>query len=393
MQSDLKSRKIILINSLLILIFVLFQATINFFISSYISEKTNQVEESYNKKIEHISTMRHIAHERTLLALSIYLTNDFWQRDEYYMQFTDLAEAFIKERNKLEGLSLEVDELQKLQELYAVIRHTQPLQVNIVKRIMNGESKEVFSDLVIKDLPLEKDLSNAFKNLLQTVNNGYSQQRSRLYNIQTQASFLGMLFSLVVIISIFLVIRRIMFKMESVEHQLVQEKEKLSWDAVHDPLTNVYNRRWLIDYLSAINRYDFAVHSLIYIDLDNFKQINDEYSHDAGDKYLQETVRQISRCIRSNDHISRLGGDEFCIYLGNCKKEKAQFIAECILNKVAEFQVECNQKIIKSNGCSIGLTTFTSEISEFEVVVKQADEAAMKAKQLGKNRIAWYNDE
>jgi diguanylate cyclase (GGDEF)-like protein len=184
-----------------------------------------------------------------------------------------------------------------------------------------------------------------------------------------------------------------MTKMESVEHQLVQEKERLSWDAVHDPLTNVYNRRWLMNYFSTMNRYDFAVHSLIYIDLDNFKQINDRYSHDAGDKYLQETVHQISKCIRSNDHIARLGGDEFCVYLGNCNKEKAQFIAECILRNVADFQIECNEHIVKSNGCSIGLTSFTSEISEFEEVLKQADQAAIKAKQSGKNRIEWYNDE
>lgn len=391
-MSSLRSRKIILANSSLILLFVLVQTVAILIISSTTSKKITAVEETYNQKIETIFMMRHIAHDRTLTALSIYVTRDPWLRDDYYMEFSEMAEQFIKARIRLESLHLQDNESVELQKLYTIIRETQPLQVDIVKRILEGEETRVFADLVGKDLPWEERLSKQFVQLINTVNENYRLQRSELNKANTSSMLFGMLVSMMIIVAIFMIVRHVMRKLEHIELNLVEEKEQLSWDAVHDSLTGVYNRRWLLDFFATMPRRHSMTHSLVYIDLDDFKKVNDQYSHEAGDLYLQGVVDQIQTCIRSNDHVIRIGGDEFIVYLNNCFANNACSIAKCILQKLSEFTIEYQGEYIQSRGASIGVTQFASTKADFDRIVREADHAAMIAKQAGKNRIECYQD-
>lgn len=169
-----------------------------------------------------------------------------------------------------------------------------------------------------------------------------------------------------------------------------RQAESLGWEATHDPLTNAWNRRFLehkVELLvSADSESDFR-HVLIYLDLDNFKPINDTYGHMLGDKFLKTISETIVPCIRKNDILARLGGDEFAVLLENWSNDKAREIAECIQPRVKQCTVTHDGDQIPNDGCSIGIASFGNELSDLEQLLRKADAACYAAKRSGKNKI------
>ena len=131
---------------------------------------------------------------------------------------------------------------------------------------------------------------------------------------------------------------------------------------------------------------------LIYIDLDNFKPINDTYGHFLGDDFLRAISRCTEACIRKNDTLARIGGDEFAVLLENCTPEKAGAIAECIRTSIGNCSIVHNGQTISIEGCSIGIATFDESLQDFDHLLKQADHACYSAKRAGKNRISHAYD-
>ena len=126
---------------------------------------------------------------------------------------------------------------------------------------------------------------------------------------------------------------------------------------------------------------------LIYIDLDNFKPINDTYGHFLGDDFLRAIARCAETCIRKNDTLARIGGDEFAVLLENCTPKKAGAIAECIRTSINNCSIDYNGQTIRIDGCSIGIASFDKNLDDFHRLLKQADHACYSAKRAGKNRI------
>ncbi|GAB4352022.1 MAG: hypothetical protein Kow006_16390 [Gammaproteobacteria bacterium] len=169
--------------------------------------------------------------------------------------------------------------------------------------------------------------------------------------------------------------------------------DELRYHASHDPLTGLVNRREFERRLEvALNsaRKERLDHALAYIDLDQFKVVNDICGHIAGDSLLRELAAVLRENIRDEDTLARLGGDEFGLLLEGCPLKKAQQVAENLRRVVDEFSFTWNGKAF-SVGASIGLVPITFESDTIEGLLSAADVACYAAKDLGRNRVEIYH--
>ncbi|MHA6999513.1 putative bifunctional diguanylate cyclase/phosphodiesterase [Aeromonas schubertii] len=176
-----------------------------------------------------------------------------------------------------------------------------------------------------------------------------------------------------------------------------QELErKLQFDALHDPLTRLPNRACLMTRLEQsmkhFHRYKSPGFTLIFIDIDHFKAVNDRLGHNVGDLLLKEFALRLGTCIRQNDMVARLGGDEFVIYLDNSMDEAN---INPVLNRLVErhstpFHILGNELPISM---SIGVAMVTEQTSDISQLLHQADLAMYQAKRNGRNRIVVYSEE
>lgn len=176
--------------------------------------------------------------------------------------------------------------------------------------------------------------------------------------------------------------------------QITEQKkllEQLKFYAERDSLTGIWNRRkWieLAEYeVRRAERYKRPL-SLIYIDIDHFKNINDLIGHIAGDKVLSDFTKLISSQIRENDIFGRIGGEEFAIILPETNKENAKIVAERLLKVTADNKIKFSN-IEVSITISIGVTAYECDVEgiSLEELMRKGDRALYEAKRLGRNRI------
>ncbi|MAL50445.1 MULTISPECIES: ammonium transporter [unclassified Methylophaga] len=166
-------------------------------------------------------------------------------------------------------------------------------------------------------------------------------------------------------------------------------QKMLSFQAVHDTLTGLINRREFEKRLeSLINEahHDKAEHLLCYLDLDQFKLVNDTCGHRAGDVLLKQLSNLLKPVLRQSDTLARLGGDEFGVLLSHCPIEKGLDIAETLRKTVTAFRFSWEGQVF-SVGVSIGLVSITEASGSLDEVLSHADAACYAAKDRGRNRV------
>ena len=173
---------------------------------------------------------------------------------------------------------------------------------------------------------------------------------------------------------------------EQISEQILHQKEIAQWQANHDELTGLSNRRDFEDQVKRLLLKEGEEHSLLYMDLDHFKIVNDTCGHKAGDILLQEITKIISSNIRDSDTFSRVGGDEFVILLHHCQLRNAMVVADKILNSIQKFIFLWDKRSFKV-GISIGLISFQAQKDRFESILNAADTACYEAKNRGRNQI------
>ncbi len=174
-----------------------------------------------------------------------------------------------------------------------------------------------------------------------------------------------------------------------------QMQEQLSWQASHDPLTGLANRRefeLLLERLLASAKEQDKRHALLYIDLDQFKVINDTCGHVAGDELLRQVAGLMRPQIRDSDTLARLGGDEFGILLEGCSGAQAEQIAHKLLQSLEDFRFVWQDKTFRV-GISIGLVGIHADRGSASAVLSIADAACYMAKDKGRNRVWIHQDD
>ncbi len=168
---------------------------------------------------------------------------------------------------------------------------------------------------------------------------------------------------------------------------------KMSYQATHDPLTGLINRREferrLDEAMDSVHTEE-AAHMLFYMDLDRFKAVNDSCGHLAGDNMLREVAGLIKEQVRDSDFVGRLGGDEFGALLIGCPIEKARQIAADICNAISDYRFVWKDKIFNI-GISIGLVEITHTSGTIQDVMSAADSACYVAKQEGRGQVHVYS--
>ena len=162
-----------------------------------------------------------------------------------------------------------------------------------------------------------------------------------------------------------------------------------------DGLTGLYNHKFFHELLNAeiarSDRYKYNF-SLLMIDIDNFKTINDNYGHQAGDTILKELALMFKSFVRKTDPVVRYGGEEFAIILSLTAKEQARQFADRIVNGVATSKVK-GIPPSETLTISAGLAGYPDDASAQETLIKRADEALYKAKSMGKNTFCVCEDQ
>lgn len=175
--------------------------------------------------------------------------------------------------------------------------------------------------------------------------------------------------------------------------EIEKSRAESEFQARHDELTSLPNRRFFLDYLDqtlGVARSAGAAKALLFVDLDNFKPVNDILGHDVGDALLRKVAMRLTASVRDSDFVARLGGDEFAV-IAAMKPENGiggvRVVAERILEAL-NVEVEGSDPPI-AIAASIGVAIFPADSDSCEGLLRRADQAMYEAKNGGRNRIVF----
>lgn len=170
---------------------------------------------------------------------------------------------------------------------------------------------------------------------------------------------------------------------------------ELAYQAQHDSLTGLYNRNYFqqeLEFITEHSKKNDISCALLYMDLDQFKYINDTLGHAAGDRLLVECADILSDNLREDDLLARFGGDEFTILLYNVNKETTDKIANNLIELFEQYRFFEDNKSINIT-CTIGITTIDADSLDAETVLSHSDLACNIAKSKGRNCLHYYDHE
>jgi diguanylate cyclase (GGDEF)-like protein len=171
--------------------------------------------------------------------------------------------------------------------------------------------------------------------------------------------------------------------------QLQQEMHR---HALHDDLTGVLNRRGFFETTGRISP-QYVDYSLIQLDLDHFKKVNDRFGHQVGDRVLIHATRCIQQAIRSQDIVGRIGGEEFCIYLPNTDLHAAIAVAQRVRKMLVNTPLKLENDTTLLVTASLGVASHEeAPEGDLEHIQSQADIRLYRAKQQGRNRVCWSGE-
>ena len=182
-------------------------------------------------------------------------------------------------------------------------------------------------------------------------------------------------------------------------YDITQQKlaeDELTHAAFHDSLTGLPNRAFFLQQLDlelkrSQHYYTHDMFAVLFLDLDDFKQINDNLGHDLGDLYLIAIAQRLQKCLRESDLLARLGGDEFTIFLRKIKDQtEVRKITQRILHELSVPHNLKNQVV--SSGASIGVVIADSQYRNSSNLLRDADLAMYNAKNSGKNRYVIFDE-
>lgn len=177
------------------------------------------------------------------------------------------------------------------------------------------------------------------------------------------------------------------------ENSIIESQERLEYFSTHDELTGLLNRRSFaikLDYAIASAKRNGRKLAILFLDLDQFKQVNDTLGHRVGDVLLRLVAHRLESILRESDVLARVGGDEFNIFIEGFKNiGEIQTLAQKILDDFTEPFVFDENEITSST--SIGIAIFPDDGSESEILIKNADLAMYESKDVGRNAYSFYS--
>lgn len=340
--------------------------------------------------------MQMAAQNRIVLLLRMLAQPDPLEREEDGRAFEAEGLAFGRARDALRQAQLDPMSRARLEDVLASAVELSQHQRKVVEQLLIGEDEaarqilaeqRVFAQQreLVQALQAFGDSQHALSQQAQArVDAAHASARGVLWSIGVGIFVLG--------IGLGVGVTRAISKAEQV---LAQDKARADHAARHDPLTGLLNRRGFEHALAPLRtaaQADAARrqrrHSLLLIDLDRFKPINDQAGHAAGDAVLKRLADLFRAAVRPQDLVARLGGDEFAVVLLDLPAQAAVEVAERIRQTIQDFTFDWHGQRFQL-GTSIGLVDFAEGTTDeaWSDVLKRADDACYQAKRSGRNRV------
>ncbi|GMA59619.1 hypothetical protein GCM10025859_00590 [Alicyclobacillus fastidiosus] len=173
--------------------------------------------------------------------------------------------------------------------------------------------------------------------------------------------------------------------------KLAIQQWRITYLAYHDPLTGLANRRFFSETIAELytaENEQFCC-AILMLDLDGFKQVNDKFGHDTGDKLLKETAVRLNHSVREEDMVARLGGDEFILLVTSAKSVADVKVIAARIMDMLQRPILIGKNVIQVTA-SVGIALRPDDGKNYPDLLRNADEALYQAKERGKNRYAFY---
>lgn len=245
---------------------------------------------------------------------------------------------------------------------------------------------------------LTKQISNQINTIINEEKKLLLNRRHSAYNyfiFSFNTGFIVIIISMSIILLCLILLNHQLHIRHQTEKKLQQTKHDLEKLAYYDSLTGLNNRVGLIGKIKELinqSKNDFYSIALLYLDLDNFKNINDNYGHNVGDILLQNVSSRLREIPYDDKFLARISGDEFVILLPYISdRQSIDFISQHIIDSITQPITINNQSIIST--VSIGICTYPQDAQDESALLKNADIALYRAKQLGKNNFQYCTNE
>jgi len=347
-----------------------------------INESMEKLVEDTNIKTTAANDMRDAIRLRTDSLKTMRLTDDIFDRDSEHQRFISHAGKYRIAKERLVSVGMDKHESAIHRQLKQLTISSQPYNDNAAELLMSDAPAEEVMPVLEKGAALQAQIFEKLEELVSLEKK--NTQAALTANQQHYSSTRNLLFALTVVALLFsLMVARIVIKRVSAMNQ------QLAYHASHDPLTGLINRREFecrVERSIQQARAQAATHALLYLDLDQFKVVNDTCGHAAGDELLQQLSKLLLGSVRTRDTLSRLGGDEFGMLLENCPLDKAVEIANNLLKEIEAFHFTWSDNTF-TLGISIGVVPIDRSTADISCTMSAADSACYIAKESGRNQV------
>ena len=375
-------RMLVMIGFIAVLCLMLLLASISLTQLHSINASMENLVEVTNNKTAAANDMRDAIRLRSDSLKSMRLSNDMFDRDEEHQRFINHARKYRIAREKLVNLGMDETETALYEQLRQLTKASQPYNDSASVMLMSNapgteidkvmEQASTTQGLILEKLDeLVKFEQENTKQALANSRKHYASTRQLLFIL----TGIAMLFSTLVAHTVIV--------------RISEKNRQLAYQATHDPLTGLINRREFeirVERAIAHARAQAATHALLYLDLDQFKIVNDTCGHAAGDELLQQLAQILLSTVRHRDTLSRLGGDEFGMLLENCPLDKAVEIANNLLKSIEGYQFTWSESTF-TLGISIGIVPIDRSTTDIASAMSAADSACYIAKESGRNQV------
>ncbi len=354
-----------------------------------LGEQMRTVVENHNRKIDLITQTQVAAHIRTDSLFRMALTDDPFERDAHFMEFNRAGFLVGNGRNALRQMGFSTAEQRSFDTQTRLVNDIELVQGRVIDLLNSELSTDARRVLVREAIPIQEAFNLQLadmRNLYQQANLIAQQQAQQTYR---RTFLLTLAFGIAAVVLALLIarhtLRKIGQKSRQIDAQMMElerSRAALREEATHDPLTGLANRRLFYDRLQQAirhaHRYGGKV-GILYVDMDRFKDINDQHGHHIGDAVLMEVAQQLRDCVRESDSVARLGGDEFVVLLEGVQGRHDCVAAALKIEHSLAHSTRFDDLHLGINA-SIGQAVYPDDGSDEDALIRAADAAMYRVK-------------
>ena len=335
-----------------------------------------------NAKTSAANDMRDAIRLRADSLKNMQLAHDIFDRDEEYQRFIGYAGKYRTARERLVSLGMNRQESAIHELLQQLTRLSQPLSDSASILLMEDAADQDIETVMHSAASLQAQMLDQLDALV-----NLEQQTSEQTLADSRSHYRRTRNLLYILTGVTLLFCYLLARV--VTRYVASKNRQLNYQSSHDALTGLINRREFEKRVERSIRNAQvlpAAHTLMYLDLDQFKVINDICGHAAGDRLLQQLAGLLLGSVRHRDTLGRLGGDEFGLLLENCPLDKAVAIANKLLKSIEEFHFSWHDNTFTLGIC-IGVVPIDETTTDIASAMSAADSACYIAKESGRNQV------